>query len=442
MNATTGGFVTKNLSKSLINNEGDMKKIIFILIVFSFIFFETKVSHALPQFDSLVTCQLSDDPNILTTNCTDDEPDEDPLPDLYDGTENTRYLGDFGAEYFRITTPSSAIVENPTVNSMYPDYAKVSAWNSNSTRLWVFDNRGYIHLYDGDTYARIERITTDWESSGQDQEPRWSHSDPNILYYISGMNFNSYNISSHVTTLLHSFTDSDFGVGVSGCENIHNGDEGNSDDSDRYWAFYCQTGSPGYNQKGLLVYDLLTDTILASKTYQANGICGTGICPTTINWIGISHTGEYVLINWNDDASDNNFSIRGTGQEVFNKNLNYISKSSEKNWHTDVAQMADGTEVFVGASHLGDVNGYKAIRMVRLSDGVVIKNCMFPENTSGYHISARTNGSLLKGWVLYSTYNQGGTGIIPGIFNMENFALNIDTCEVKRIVHNQSVHNT
>jgi hypothetical protein len=378
---------------------------------------------------ALTSCQLSRDPASLATTCANVPPPAGVAqPALYDGTAATRYASPFGAEYFRITLPKG--LTDSAVQQMAPDYSKVAVWNADGTRLWLYSQNGFLQLFDGKTYQYIEELTPErgWAYSGQDDEPRWSNTDPNIIYYVSMMNFNSYNIQTHTTTTLHSFTQSEIGMT---CANIHNGDEGNSDDSDRYWAFYCINGA--YEHQGMLVYDRQTNSVISHKGLGAGGMCGASACPTNFNWVGLSHSGKHVLVNWNIDANDNDLTTRGLGQEVFDRNLNYMSKSSEKNWHCDLVQLADGTDVFVGAAHLGDTNGYHAVRAVRLDDGVVATSCMLP-GSQGYHISGRSHR---KSWILYSTYDTEEV-VAAGVFASEVFAINMDTCEVGRIAHAQS----
>jgi len=407
----------------------------FVIALF-FILFPTKSSIVLADqaaaFGTLTSCQLSNNPASFTTSCVDTPAPNIAQPTLYDGTSATKYDSSFGAKYFRITLPQG--MTDQAVTQMYPDYSKAPAWNADGTRLLLYSNNGFWHLLDGNSYAYIEELGHNvWNYDGQDSEPRWSHTDPNIIYYVSGMNFYQYNIQTHTGTVVHNFISSELG-GVT-CTNIHNGDEGNPDDSDRYWAFECIDNNSNYAQQRVFIYDRTTDSVIAQKGFGAGGMCGAGACPTSTNWVGISHTGNYFLVNWNNDSNDGNLTVRGTGQEAFDLNLNYISKSSEKNWHGDVVQLADGTEVYVGTAHLSDTNGYNAVRAIRLSDGVVVTSCMIPPGINGYHISGR---SKVKSWVLISTYDQNGLGLGSGMFASEIIAMNMDTCQVRRIAHDQS----
>lgn len=403
------------------------------------VFFAQFCYGAYPQqFAGLTKCQLSSDPTSLSTTCENVQPPNISKPDV--GVEQT---SEFGAKYKRITIPSSG-VDDAAVTQMFPIYSKVGAWNSDGTKLLLQAQNGFYHLFDGKTYEHIAKLdnSKNMYYSGTDPEVRWSHTNPDVFYYVYQMQFRSYDVSTYTTTTIRTFSDSDCGYsGTPSLAMIHNGDEGNSDDNDRYWVWYVQVGSPTYEQKRIIVYDRVTDLVLSTAGYESGGICGVDACPTSANWAGMSHSGNHVIVSWNLGASDGDFTTRGKGAEVFNRSLSYTVKASEKNWHDDLAQLADGTDVYVGQSHLNLTNGYKAIRAVSLDDGTIKKSCMLPL-TRFQHISGRTSGSKIKGWILYSTYDQTGSqaGIISdgGTFALENFAVNMDTCEVIRIAHTQS----
>lgn len=381
-----------------------------------------------PQLTGLTGCTLSSNPASLTTDCKDIQPPNISIPAV--GVNQTSA---FGAKYKRITIPSGGVGDT-AATQMFPIYAKIPAWNSDGTKLMLMAQNGFLHLFDGTTYTHIRKISTGMGYSGTDPEPRWSKTDPNVFYYVYGMEFRQYNVAEQTSKTIHKFTDAE--CGGTNLTMIHNGDEGNSDDSDRYWTWYVQDGT--YAQKRIIVYDKQTDSVISSKGYGAGGLCGTSACPTTANWVGMSHSGNHVVVNWNTDASDGVLTERGKGSEVFNRSLVYQNTSSEKNWHCDLAQLSDGTDVFVGAARLNETNGYRAIRAISLNDGSVKKSCMMPDYQSGWHLSGRSTSSGTKNWVLYSVYNQNGGSLGTGKFAAENFALNMDTCEVRRIAHAQS----
>jgi hypothetical protein len=416
-----------------------MKKFLYFLLILLLAVLSRIAEATPPQLNNLTSCQLSSNLNSLTSTCADVPPPNVSIPSLYDGTSNTKHHGSFGADYFRITLPSG--ITDKTVTQLVPDYSKTPAWNSDGSIIILKGTQnGHIHLLNGNTYEYIRElmnITDIWYY--QYPEPRWSHTDPDVFYYVSGMKFNSYRISTHVTTTIHTFTDNDFGG--TGLSYISCGDEGNPDDTDRYWAFIGMTADDLNTGQAILVYDKQTNTVLSHKDYGAGGMCGAGACPVKADAVGMSHSGNHVTVVWKQQGDNGDFTTRGTGYESFNRSLTYLVKLSEQNNHMDVAQLSNGTDVLVGRSHMTDNNSYLAMRAMNLDNGSIMTTCMLPVDT-GLHISGRTTSSLLKGWVLLSIYDQDVGGLGSGVFASENIAMNMDTCEVRRIAHTQSYHST
>lgn len=108
--------------------------------------------------------------------------------------------------------------------------------------------------------------------------------------------------------------------------------------------------------------------------------------------------------------------------------------------------LGDGTtDVFVGfcaEAALGTA-GYHDLQVIRMSDGLVLHNFMIdlgPGGGNSGHMSGR--GYKKPGWILFSWYYDGSTSTGPGVFSLEINAINLDTGEVRRIVHDQSIGNT
>lgn len=386
-----------------------------------------------PQFDGLTKCQLSSNTSSLTSTCADVPP-----PDIARPAVGSAQTSSFGVTYKRITLPGSVVPG--TVYNMFPTYAKTPVWNSDGTKAIVqaYEGGG-LYLFDGDTYVPIRAIGTGYTYQSPQTEPIWSHNDPNVLYYVNGMSLKAYNVATQSSTTVRTFTNAE--CGTTGGTLILNEEEGNPSDDRRYWAWSVINGNT-WARLGLIVYDMQTDTVIATGSYGANGLCGTSACPSTPNWVGMSHSGNHVIINWGAERSDqgdgSTMNFPGYGTEVRNRSLTYQYTISEKNWHCDLAKLSDGTDVFVGQSRLGGTNGYRAIRAVSLDTGAVRTSCMLQDYQPGFHISGRATSEDTKNWILFSVYNQSGGSIGSGRFAAENVAINMDTCEVARVAHTQS----
>jgi hypothetical protein len=85
-----------------------------------------------------------------------------------------------------------------TVISVGTEYPTASAFNSDNSRLLLL-HRSYFALYDG-----AGRYLADLPVSAS-SEPRWSRREPNVLYYVAGNKLARLDVTSGVTSLLHSF---------------------------------------------------------------------------------------------------------------------------------------------------------------------------------------------------------------------------------------------
>lgn len=372
-----------------------MKKHI-ILLVLSLVFMSNSVFADPSQFSALLT------------NSTD-----------YSGTWNTPTRPAYGGTHTdstwgtttrRLNAMTDCLIDgsHPTAcdtRNFYPDYNKQQPWNADGSKILVLDSNGWYHLYDAETLADIRRIT-DATGLSNDNDIRWSHTDPDVIYYRNGLTLSSYNIDTHVVTVEHTFSCTD---GTNTGVKVSNGDEGNSDISDRYWAFRCQYNPADYTTIDVIVYDRQEDTVIAQEDVAT--ICG-GSCSKEINWVGISPLGTGVLIGWSGGSNDDSAYVRGTGTELFSLGLEYQGKLSSTASHGDVGFDTDGNEVYVSDWNLN--YDAKTIKWRRLDNLSLEGRITLPSswtNDSTKHISMRSHEE--PGWALVSTYkvtNTQGTG--------------------------------
>jgi hypothetical protein len=82
------------------------------------------------------------------------------------------------------------------------EYSTASPFNSNNTWL-IIQHQGYFGLYDGSgNYVRDVPFVVNAAT-----EPRWSRTDPNLLYYVSGKDLLRLDVSTGASSLVHSFTE-------------------------------------------------------------------------------------------------------------------------------------------------------------------------------------------------------------------------------------------
>lgn len=178
---------------------------------------------------------------------------------------------------------------------------------------WRIDNSDgskYFLLKDGETPAgsgkgqtvifnsaddSVYKTITE-TNSGEPREFRWDYSGtkPNSMYYVSGCNFNEYNIATGQSTLLHNFTNE-----FSSCGRVLNDVEGDSSNDSRYWAFMIQDpySSGKYPMRAIVTYDKQTNFILGTLDYTGYiAAGGTSDTMPTPNMVDISPLGNKVVL--------------------------------------------------------------------------------------------------------------------------------------------------
>src|SRR5262249_1675943 len=92
------------------------------------------------------------------------------------------------------------------VQTISQEYSSMTPFNMDNTRL-LLQHFSYFALYDGSGNF-IENLYNYGIRS--DTEPRWSRTDPNEFYYVSGNQFRKFNIGTHTSITVHTF--SEYGV--------------------------------------------------------------------------------------------------------------------------------------------------------------------------------------------------------------------------------------
>ena len=126
----------------------------------------------------------------------DDRPQTDlPKPAL----GQTVIDAEFGTTIRRITAVSAGSGDRV----IKPMYSTISAWNADESRLILYSVADGAHqLYNGTTYEFIEVLDI---SPPDLEQVYWHTQDPDILYYVDGIDFVEYRVSSHAKTVLTSF---------------------------------------------------------------------------------------------------------------------------------------------------------------------------------------------------------------------------------------------
>jgi hypothetical protein len=306
----------------------------------------------------------------------------------------------FGTTITRVsdlTAMGVAPGDDGSVRYLRNAYAKKQAWNSTGTLL-LLQMSVPAPLLDGNTYRFLRMVTPPANAT-------WSNTDPNQIFGVRARtgDFVSYDVRTDTSRVEAHFD---------GYQKISLGDgEGNLSDDDRWVALHGTTAD-GHH-----------DVILFDRATGGRWVRRLAAEP---NWIGMSHSGDYVVVSYDQAGSGPD---RGT--VVLGRDLGYARTIDRRISHGDLAYDTTGREVYVagndcsvdaplearctGSAALSafPLDGSRAFPVIAGSTGY---------NPHGEHVSGRALAR--PGWVVVSDYGAPGGGDYPG--RDQAFAVRVD----------------
>ena len=260
-------------------------------------------------------------------------------------------------------------------------YSKDRPWNSDGSLIRMKD-----WILDGHSYKIIKTIN-------KPDDSRWSYTDPNKIFGVSGRKFVSLNVSTGKKTVHRKFSGSlDLGQG-----------EGDISWDDKYAALTIG--------KEVIVYNIKENVIVTRKTMESG----------SWDWVTMSPSGKYVVINWrNSNIGDDVVAYNS-------KDLSFHKIISPLGEHADIGYDSEGNEVYVQVLPL---------MMTRLDNGKQTHLVKNDWRFSG-HISCRN--FKRPGWA-YVTMKENISGV-ENYGKMEQFAVKLEEGGVvERFAHHRSVY--
>jgi hypothetical protein len=304
----------------------------------------------------------------------------DPITDPTFGTRVTR-VSDRTAMGVDLTG-STAFV------ALRNSYAKKQAWNSDGSLL-LLGISNPAPLLDGNTYEFRDMISLPTDAT-------WSNTDPDVILGVQATSGDlvRYDVWKGRTTVE---------AHLAGYRRLSLGDgEGNLSDDDRWVVLHGTTTAGGH------------DMILIDRWTGTRRVRHLAAAP---NWIGMSHTGRYVVVSYNTAGMDANH-----GTVAFDRNLGFLRTIDARVSHGDLAVDGAGAEVYVAgndctvdapvkarcsrASALAafPLGGGRSYPVIAASTGY---------NPHGEHVSGRASGR--PGWVVISDSGASGEATYPGL---------------------------
>jgi|GEM_PF-1696282 len=281
---------------------------------------------------------------------------------------------------------------NPVGYQMRHDYSKDQCWNADGTEIMLSAYNGQAQILDGDTY-QFKRWATNIPS-----RQRWSYTNPDIMYGVSGNRLVSVHATTGVVTTIHTFTgysSIDLGLG-----------EGNQSNDDRYWAVLGKVNGD-WNNVDFICYDRQTDTVL--------GTLPQGNLSGLIDWASMTQNGEYFVVRYNAYGSGNKQGIKR-----WNKNFTGQFNVWSNPQHGDIGVAQNGNPVWVT---IGSGVGYY-LHMTDMVTGVTT-GLVWQESygIEGAHVSCRNVNR--PGWA-YISVEPPVSNVNANRMTREMFAVKLD----------------
>ncbi len=295
----------------------------------------------------------------------------------------------FSNKIIRVSDYPSVIAEEP--------YPKTQAWNIDGTLLML-----YYKLLDGKTYQTIASNIW-WD----DDERKWSAVYPHIYYamehYIDtngdGTNDHSF-VKRDVTPVLSGSSTPLKEVLISFTNNLYDElllgkYEGNIDHQDKYVVFAAKKKNTNYLTA--IVFDIQNKQITAQADFtnitwtDSNGY-------QVLDWISVSPSGNYILIDWKKDP-DNPDPVFRYSIDQYDINLNFIRELAAQGEHGDIGVDTNGTDTFIQF----EFGSRAGIWAYNLATGGETR--LLPSKYNGGHISCRNYKR--PGWCYPSTNKEG-----------------------------------
>jgi hypothetical protein len=219
----------------------------------------------------------------------------------------------------------------------------------------------------------MKKLFGSWFFDGIEPEPKWSTTDPKILYYIYETELRTCNVDTDASSLVHDFK-SDF----PSASYITTGSEGNPSLDQRYWSFLVKDSD--FNLISAVIYDKQTNSVVGHRE----------VFPDKVEDVSMDMSGNHCMIGFDSHVF-----------QICSRDFSSVRDLPlGANGHNDFALTADGKDILV---YQNTQNDY--ICMTDLDTLVETPLIQIPFTVNpdiGLHFSG--NCAQKPGWALVSTY--------------------------------------
>jgi hypothetical protein len=336
-------------------------------------------------------------PAPTTPLCTDEQPafitgfDVLQAPTLEEPTARSPFRDPvFGSCMVRITDRHTDPSEGDTSQGLKNEYSRIQSFNADGSLIMVRGIEATWYIYSAATLQPLGQVPIEID-------PRWSASDPLLVYYSYETRLMSYSLRTGETATVH-----DFAADAPGAIAVWTRYEGSPSADSRYWGFMAE--DENWLASFYLVYDLQSDTVVSSRDLRRWPDDAREADSVTI-----SPLGDYFLVQMDKycEKGQMGTDAQPCGLMVYDQDLQNGRGLLRIVGHSDIALDASGREVFV----YQDVDTDN-LSMLDLETGVIkpLWPLDFSQHSFGLHISGRAFDR--PGWVLISTHDGDQTSYI------------------------------
>lgn len=311
----------------------------------------------------------------------------------------------FGTCLVRVTDRTADLAVDDSSAGLKNEYSRVQSFNADETRILVLGLEATWYLYDASSLLPLGQLPF----SGP-VDPRWSASDPRVIYYSEGTRLQSYNFQSGEQALVHDFALDFPGQSLSAVWTRY---EGSPSFDGNTWGLMAEDDN--WLTSAFLVYDLPSDRVIASLDTR-----GWPDDAREVDSVTISPLGDYFLVYMDKYCEQGQLGTDANpcGLMVYDRDLKNGRGLLRLVGHSDTALDPQGRETLVYQDIDTD-----HISMLDLESGAI--TALWPIDFShtpiGLHISGHAS-SLTPGWALISTYDgdpASYTWMDDGVFTIE-----------------------
>lgn len=289
----------------------------------------------------------------------------------------------FGACLVRVTDRTTDIAAWDVSAGLKNEYSRVQSFNVDGSLILVRGLEATWYIFSAQSLSPLGQVPLEIE-------PRWSATDPSLLYFTSETSIMSYDLKTGETAAIHNFSN-EYPEAVM----VWTRHEGSPSANGETWGLMAE--DEDWLTSALIIYDLPSDTITATRD-----LSDWTDEEREMDSVTISPLGNYYLVQMDKYCEPGSLGTdaKPCGLMVYNRDLQNGRGLLRIVGHSDTALDTAGREVFVYQDIDTDT-----LSMIDLESGKItpLLTLDFSYTGFGLHISGRSFAR--PGWAVVSTHD-------------------------------------